>query len=76
MGVFSQITQTLRHLVTEKLLTGLRILSGNGEELPENRPNAPVSTDRLDDELPNTAPIEEDAKIRLSSNQLGRYGNR
>jgi hypothetical protein len=67
MGVFSQITQTLRHLVTEKLLTGLRILSGNGEELPENRPNAPVSTDR---------PIEEDAKIRLSSNQLGRYGNR
>ena len=34
MGVFSQITQTLRYLVTEKLLKGLIILSGNGEDQP------------------------------------------
>jgi hypothetical protein len=76
MGVFSQITQTLRYLMTEKLLKGLHILSGNGEGRPENRPDAPVTTHRLDDEPPNTAPIKEDAKIRLSSNRLGGYGNR
>jgi hypothetical protein len=76
MGIFSQVTQTLRRLVTEKLLKGLHILSGNGENRPENRPDAPISTDRHDDEPPNTAPIKEDAKIRLSSNRLGGYGNR
>jgi hypothetical protein len=76
MGVFSRITQTLRHLMTEKLLKSLHILSGNGERRPENRPDASVSTDRLDDEPPNTAPIKKDAKIRLSSNRLGGYGKR
>jgi hypothetical protein len=76
MGVFSQIAQTLRYLVTEKLLKGLHMLSGNGEDRPENRPDATVSTDRLDDERPNTAPIKEDAKIRPSSNRRGRRGNR
>jgi hypothetical protein len=77
MGVLSQITQTLRYLVTEKLLKGLRILAGNGEDRPENRSDAPDSTDRLDDQPLNTAPLTEgNAKQRLSSNQLGRYGNR
>ncbi len=76
MGIFSQTTQTFRRSVTEKLLKGLRILTGDGEDGPEHRPDAPASAGRRDDESPNTAPIEEDAKIRLSSNRLGGYGNR
>ena len=76
MGVFSQITETFSHLLTEKFLNGLRIITGNEEGRPENRPDAPVSTATPDNESPNTAPIRENAKTRLSSSRLGWYGNR
>ena len=76
MGVFSKITQTLRRLMTEQLLKVLRVLSGNGEERPENRFDAPVSTDRPGDEMSNTTPMEENSKRRLSSNRLGGHGSR
>ncbi len=77
MGVFSQITQTLRYLVTEKLLKGLHILSGNGVDRPAKQPDAPISADGPDDESQNTAPLREgSARQSLSSNRRGRYGNR
>lgn len=76
MGIFSQITETFRYLVSEKLLSGLRILTGKEEIRRENRENAPVSTATPDKESLNTAPMEENAKPHLSSNQLGWRGKR
>jgi hypothetical protein len=76
MGFFSQITATVRYLLNEKLLTGLRILSGNSKRHHENRPEAASSTVPLDEETLDTSPMRENAKARLSSNRLGHYGKR
>ena len=73
MRVISQIRQTLRHLFTETLLKGLRILSGNGEKRSEYRRDAPGLTERFDDESSSTAPIEGNEKQHLSSNRRGRH---
>jgi hypothetical protein len=76
MGVFNQITETIGQLLSEKLLAGLRILSGSKDRSGENRSEPPASAVAPDDEQPNTAPMEENAKMRLSSNRLGWHGNR
>lgn len=76
MSFFSQIMEMPRYLFINKLMAGLRILSGAKERHGEDGFEPPDLAANRDSKVPGTPRAEENEQVRMPSNRLGWYGKR